>query len=115
MTLARGEVEAVGLLLGQRRGEEVVCNSLFRVDNRLKARELFETEPWHIVQAYTAAEAYGLEVVALFHTHASCPPAPSPLDVKGMRKWPLLWVIACPQEVRAWILRNEEVEEVPIG
>ncbi|MEM0341058.1 MAG: M67 family metallopeptidase [Acidilobaceae archaeon] len=110
--LAKGEVEAVGFLLGQKREGEIVCNSLFRAENKLKARDLFEIEPWHVVQAYVAAEAYGLEVVALFHTHTFCPPLPSPLDVKGMSKWPLPWIIACPQEVRAWIVRNGQVEEV---
>ncbi|MEM1873025.1 MAG: M67 family metallopeptidase [Acidilobaceae archaeon] len=112
--MARGGVEAVGLLLGSRREDAVECRALFRADNELKSGSLFEANPWHVVQAHLAAEAYGLEVVALFHTHSSCPPEPSPLDVEGMKRWPIPWVIACPSEVKAWTLRDGVLEELPV-
>lgn len=110
--LAGREKESVGFILGLRAGDVVECRALFRVDNISTSASLFEADPWQTVQAHRAAESYGLEVVALFHTHTSCPPSPSRLDYEGMARWPIPWVISCPGETRAWVLREGRLEEL---
>lgn len=112
--LAEREAETVGLILGVRRSDVIECKTLYRVDNLLSSRTLFEADPWQVVQAHIAAEAYGLEVVGLFHTHPSCPATPSERDVEGMRGWRIPWIIACRSEVRAWLLDGESIVEIPI-
>ncbi|MDM7274964.1 MAG: M67 family metallopeptidase [Thermoprotei archaeon] len=102
--MALGAWEATGFLVGSLEPSPVRVFGLYRVDNRLGSPLEFEGDPWQTVQAHVSAGNYGIQVVALFHTHTSCPPLPSSLDVKGMKLWPIIWVIACPGEIRAWRL-----------
>ncbi len=102
--MALGASEAVGFLVGLLEPSSVRVFALYRVDNRLGSLVEFEGDPWQTVQAHVSAENYRFNVVCLFHTHPSCPPLPSSLDFRGMKLWPLIWVIACPGEVRAWRL-----------
>ncbi len=107
-------VESVGFILGVRRGEVLEAMVLYRVDNELSSPVEFRANPWHVVQAHRVAELYKLEVIALYHTHPSCPPIPSSLDIKGMRLWPIPWIIACRGLVKAWRLGDGIVEEVEV-
>lgn len=102
--MASGASESTGFLVGSLEPSHARVFGLYRVDNRLGSPVEFEGDPWQTVQAHVAAGNYGIQVIALFHTHISCPPLPSSLDIRGMRLWPLIWVIACPGEVRAWRL-----------
>ena len=111
---ARGE-ESVGILVGRREGgEEIVVDYLYHASNIKHSSVEFEADPWHVVQAHVSAEKYGLDVVGVFHSHPSCPPAPSTMDVEGMKRWPLVWIIACPREVSAWRLASGRLERIPI-
>ncbi|MEN2999052.1 MAG: Mov34/MPN/PAD-1 family protein [Acidilobaceae archaeon] len=74
----------------------------------------FEAKGWHVVQAHISAERHGMEVIALAHTHPICPAVPSAADLRGMRYWPLVWIISCPGEVRGWVLRGGKAEEVEV-
>ena len=113
-TLARSEEETVGIVLGVSRLDEVSCMALFRVENRLSSPYRFEADHWQIVQAHETAKKYGLEVVALFHSHPSCPAEPSSLDVEGMRRWSMPWIIACRDEIRGWSIEEGRVVEVEV-
>ncbi len=105
---SRGE-EVVGLLVGRVEGDRVVVNYLYHASNIKHSIVEFEADPWHVVQAHVSADKYKLEVVGIYHSHPSCPPAPSHLDVEGMKKWPIVWVIACLHETSAWILRDNKL------
>lgn len=113
-SLAVGGVEVVGFLLGSRTGDVIEVKALYRVDNDLQSPVEFRANPWQTVQAHNVANLYNLDVVALYHTHPSCPPVASVLDVKGMRLWPIPWVIACRYEVKAWILEGDGVREIEV-
>jgi proteasome lid subunit RPN8/RPN11 len=109
-----GVVESVGFILGVRRGDELEAVIAYRVDNELGSPVEFRASPWQVVQAHGVAELYKLEVIALYHTHPACPPTPSRLDLKGMKLWPLVWVIACKGTVKAWRLEDGGVVEVEV-
>ncbi len=106
--------ERVALLLGKRSNSEVVVNAVFRVNNVRGSPVEFEGDPWQLVVAHKAAEKYGLDVVGVFHTHPACPASPSPSDLEGMKRWPYPWVIACPGDLRAWILEGGEAREIAV-
>ena len=76
----------------------------------------FRLDPEEVYAAVKAAEEAGLELVAIFHTHPGAP-IPSPLDLKHMRMWRVVWVIAnvYTAELRAWRMAGDRVEEVDIN
>ena len=95
------------------RGEEVLY--AYWAQNVKSSPFEFEAEGWHVVQAHISAERHGMEVIALAHTHPSCPAVPSPADLRGMKAWPIVWVISCQSEVRGWVLEGGKVKEVEIA
>lgn len=109
-----GVVESLGFILGVRREDELEAVVAYRVDNELESQVEFRASPWQVVQAHRVAELYKLEVIALYHTHPACPPTPSHLDLKGMKLWPLVWVIACKDTIKAWRLEDGGVMEVEV-
>lgn len=108
--LAGKKEEAVAMIVGAGKRGYVI----YLAKNLKRSPVEFEADPWNVVQAHVMAEKYGAEVIGILHTHPSCPPVPSEMDRRGMREWPIFWVIACPGEARAWRLRGEELEEVPL-
>ena len=112
---ALGGEERVGMLLGERKDDTVTVYALFRIDNIRGSKVEFEGDPWQIVVAHKSAENNGIDVVGVFHTHPSCPATPSIKDVEGMKKWPIVWVIACPGEIRAWMLSGGSPVEVEVS
>jgi len=114
--MAKGsKLEVCGLLLGVKEGETFRVLKAREIANRLKRQDVFEMEPLEMVGAIDEAEAEGLEVVGIFHSHLNCPPVPSERDLEGMRNWPVVWFIVTPEgEARAWILGEGGVEEVEI-
>jgi len=113
LALARRPGEQSGLLLGSRRGGVVLAAAFYPTRNLAGAPDRFLADPWDIVVAHEAADNMGLEVVAVFHTHPCGAAAPSALDVEGMKRWPLIWVIASPAGIRAW--RPGGPSEVPVS
>ncbi|BAN89974.1 M67 family metallopeptidase [Aeropyrum camini] len=112
--MALAQNEEAGLVIGAREGDTVHAYILYRTDNLKQSPREFESDPWQVVQAHRAAEKLGLEVLGVYHTHTSCPPDPSGKDVEGMKRWPGVWLIACPGEVKAWRLEGEEPVEVEL-
>ena len=110
---ATSREEKVGMLLGEVLEDSAIVRLMYWVKNVKSSPVEFEADPWQVVQAHEVASKHGLEVIAVFHTHPSCPAVPSQLDLRGMRLWPVLWVIACKDEVRAWIL-SDGLREVEI-
>ncbi|NJE53868.1 M67 family metallopeptidase [Thermococcus sp. 21S9] len=111
-------VEVCGFLLGRKEGPEKINFLVLeakQVRNRLDSPSAFEMEPEEMVKILDEAEAKGLEVVGIFHSHLKCPPVPSERDLEGMRNWPIVWLIITPErEVRAWVLGDGGIEEVKI-
>jgi len=106
-SLARlGGPERVGYLLG------IVGRNVFKAVALVMARNVggspveFEADPRDTLTAHYVAENLGLEVVGVFHTHPCGKPAPSQLDLRGMRLWPVPWVIATPSGLAAYLLEE---------
>jgi [CysO sulfur-carrier protein]-S-L-cysteine hydrolase len=74
----------------------------------------FSVDEMELIELYERAEARGLQIVGIFHSHPS-KPAPSSTDLQFMRINPIVWLIysSITHEFRAFILENE-LENVEI-
>ncbi|ACB40210.1 M67 family metallopeptidase [Pyrobaculum neutrophilum] len=105
----RPEAECAALLFGE--GETVKTWRWVR--NVLESPTAFRIDPEELYRAVTEAEEAGLALVAIFHTHPG-PPVPSPLDIRHMRLWPVVWVISdvYTWETAGWRLSEEGLVKV---
>ncbi|AFK22607.1 Mov34/MPN/PAD-1 family protein [Pyrococcus sp. ST04] len=105
-------IEICGFLLGK--GDEVY-EAVF-VSNRLNSPIEFEMDPEEMLKALEYAEKKNLEIVGIFHSHVYCPPFPSGKDLKGMKLWPVVWVIVTSSgEVKAWQMgKDGKIVEVEV-
>lgn len=102
--------EQVGFLLGTN------CRAVlvFPLRNTSSSPYEFTADPLDVISAHNLAEALGLQVLALYHTHPFGGATPSQKDVQGMGLWPIPWLIVSPSGARAWALVNGELVEVPL-
>lgn len=109
------KIEVAGFLLGTSSESSVRVEELVVGDNLDSSPYSFKLEPYAIIKCYELARILNLEVVALIHSHPA-PPYPSVKDIAGMRLWPIPWVIvdSTSMEFKAWMLRQDNVEEVSI-
>lgn len=105
------EVECVALLFGG--GCAVEWWKWVR--NALNSPHAFAVDPEELYAALVEGEGRGLELAAVFHTHAG-PPVPSAADLKGMAEWRVVWVIADARtwRVAAWRLEGGAPVEVAL-
>ncbi|NJE04896.1 M67 family peptidase [Thermococcus sp. M36] len=114
-TAKNSAAEVCGFLFGGTDGGSLTVKEIRFVTNRLNSPTAFEMEPLEMVEAIDGAEEGGLEVIGIFHSHLNCPPRPSGKDLRGMNLWPVVWLIVTPEgEARAWVLKDEGIEEVEI-
>ncbi len=107
-------VEICGFLFGTREGENLIVEEVRFIPNRLSG-DAFEMEPLEMVRAIDDAEKRGLEVVGIFHSHLKCPPRPSGRDLKGMRLWPVVWLIVDEKgNYGAFVLEGDKIREVEV-
>lgn len=109
------KVELCGFLLGHCRGEEVIVERFEPLENAASSPVCFEARAEDILRAHLLAEELGLEVVGIYHSHPA-PPSPSSLDLKGMERWPLVWLIVSSLDgsVGAFQLIEGSVTQVEI-
>jgi proteasome lid subunit RPN8/RPN11 len=82
--------EGAGLLLGSTRGEDRVAAELRPLRNsfsRESRGRRYEIAPEEIMAAEDEADALGLEVIGVFHSHPDHPAQASEFD----REWALPW------------------------
>jgi len=107
--------EICGFLFGRREGETFRVEEVSFLTNRLNSATAFEMEPIEMVEAIEGAEERGLEVVGIFHSHLKCPPRPSGRDLKGMRLWPVVWLIVDEKgDYGAFVLEGDRIREVGV-
>lgn len=112
--VAKKGSERVGVLIGAALGERLVVKVAYPVRNILHSKTEFLADPLGIISSYKLSEAYGLDVVGLYHTHPLGGPTPSSKDLYGMKLWPIPWVIASKNGMRAWLLKGEDLIEVKL-
>ena len=73
----------------------------------------FVADPMCVYKLFRYAEARGMEIVLLIHSHPA-PPNPSAEDLRGMRLWRIPWLIVSSLDgsYKVWILSNGELSEV---
>lgn len=103
------EAECVALLFGH--GE--IVKTWRWLKNVLESPTAFRLDPEELYRALTEAEEKGLSLLAIFHTHPG-PPTPSPIDLRYMKIWRVVWVISnvYTWETAAWRLDERGLVKV---
>ncbi|PCN50217.1 metalloprotease [Candidatus Geothermarchaeota archaeon ex4572_27] len=109
-------VEVCGLLIGRRRRGLVEVVRVVRARNVEPSPTSFKVPPEDLYRAMVEAEREGLEVVGVYHSHPA-PPHPSPTDLEGMARWPVVWLIISSLDgsARAYTLEGGLVSEVELS
>lgn len=115
--------EGCGLLLGRADGERRVVEHV-ALDNRRtadgRAARRYLIAPEDVRAVTRAAEARGLDVVGVYHSHPDVPPEPSAYDREQAWPWLEYLIVAVAEgaarEMRAWRLRDDRsgFEERPV-
>ncbi len=81
----------------------------------------FEIDPRELLELYSAIEAEGNALGAIYHSHVRSPPYPSQTDVNFAANWPgVEWIIVglapgAEPEVRSYLIEGGEIREVAIA
>jgi proteasome lid subunit RPN8/RPN11 len=94
----------IGFSLGEGPAETAVAVAFYAVGNMERSPVSFTADPLDTIAAHKAAWNLGLDVIAFYHTHPRGSATPSAEDAASMRRWPIIWVIGSPREVRAYKL-----------
>ncbi len=106
------EGEVCGFLLGELRGQCFEVRELYKAKNVSPARDVsFNVDPRDVYEAHAYAEEKGLDVVGIYHSHPE-PPSPSPMDLKCMEDWPVVWLIISSVDgsMAAYIAKRGSIE-----
>ena len=104
--------ESCALLAGEVKDmkiwKDIRVIEIFAVRNADQSVISFSVDEMELIKLYERAEAKGLQIVGIFHSHPSGP-TPSSTDVEFMRINPIVWLIysSNTHEFRAHILENE--------
>lgn len=119
MARRRAPREACALLVGRPGPEAAVVERVEEVSNADAAPETrFSVEAGELMAHYRGAEAEGLEIVGIFHSHPASGAVPSATDEAHMGANPVAWVIYSVRdgEMRAWAPDGHGgSSEVPVG
>lgn len=85
-------LESCALLAGRISNDDVVVNEVIVAKNADRSQITFSIEPSELLDAYNKAEALGLDIIAIFHSHPA-PAKPSSTDAKYMEINPIPWLI----------------------
>ncbi|WP_456369158.1 M67 family metallopeptidase [Geoglobus sp.] len=108
-----GEMERCGLFVG-RCGEDVEILEAHEVENLKASPVEFELNPVEVLKVFEQAEASGLEVVGVWHTHPMGRAEPSQKDVRGARAFPGVWAIIARGEIRWYFAGEKGFEEAEV-
>lgn len=73
--------EGCGLLLGRALAQDAVVSDVIASENVAHSAKVYEIDSRVLLQAYRRADADGLEVLGVFHSHTHSSAYPSPTDV----------------------------------
>lgn len=75
----------------------------------------FSIDPAELLNAYNLADAKGMEVAAIFHSHPA-KASPSSTDMMYMEINPVIWIIysTTQNEIRAFVAENQVIKEISI-
>ena len=108
-------LECCGFLVGRLNGEVGEVLRCLPLVNELASPTAFRSEPKSILQAFRLLRTEGLELLAIYHSHPSSPPTPSPQDLAQNTYGDAIpWIILGKGKVLAWSLRESEYSPVEL-
>jgi len=107
------EMERCGVLIGEKRGEEVVVREIVEFENEAESPFFFEIKPETLYDAWLRAKRSGMEVVAIFHTHPTGIGKISSRDVESLKNSGIPWVIVGMDGIKAY-LYDQGVKEIDV-
>ena len=118
LRLARSEprVECCGLLAGV----DGVITKIFPAKNALASPTAYEVAPQELFPLFRQMREEGLEHLGIYHSHPATENFPSPSDIELAGYPNLAYFIisplpAAPNPVRAFFIRDGQVEELEIA
>ncbi len=112
-------LEACGLLAGtvDERGTAAVT-TCYRTVNVAASARIYEVEPRGLLRADRAAEAAGLQLVGVYHSHTHTDARPSPTDIGQAPDPDWHYVLVSLRDihpsVRSWWIRDGRPTEEPV-
>jgi proteasome lid subunit RPN8/RPN11 len=114
--------ECCGLLVGVFGEEEKTkhvkeAKSMSNVFEKKERYHRFTIDPKEFMQAESAAEGRGLEIVGIYHSHPNAPAKPSEFD--KTHAWPSLSYLVMELregkivETKSWLLKDDRTEFEP--
>ena len=107
--------EGAGLILGDEVGERREAREILPLPNRREAGERgrrYEIDPLETLAAEDQADALGLKIIGVFHSHPDHPAAPSQTDLHFAVPWYSYLITSVrsgrAHESRAWRLDESE-------
>ena len=118
-TLDGYPLEACGLLGGtldqDGTARVVAC---YPTDNVAASARVYEVEPRGLLRADRAAEAAGLQLVGVYHSHTHTDGKPSPTDISQAPDPEWHYVLVSLRDVhpsvRSWRIRDGKITEEPV-
>lgn len=105
--------EACGILIGTINKSTAQVDKVMPVSSARRSRMGFELDSKDFNNAWEYARKNGKEIVGIYHTHPLAPAVPSFGDEKNMENFPMVWLIAGDDGVKAYI-RDKGVKAVKI-
>ena len=111
--------EACGLLVGIARGDHAWAHRFEPTENDARSARVYTIPPLAHLRIERAAEAEGLEVVGVMHSHTHTEAYPSPTDVEkaeALGDWHFIIVsLRQPEPVlRSYRIVRGNIEEEPV-
>jgi proteasome lid subunit RPN8/RPN11 len=117
--VAHARAEAPNECCGMIGGRDGSATSIHRARNAEESPLRYVIHPTDQLRIMEEIEARGEELAAIYHSHTGSPAYPSQTDINLAENWPDPLYVICSladrePEVRAFTIRDGEVEEVTL-
>ncbi|MEM2546305.1 MAG: M67 family metallopeptidase [Candidatus Bathyarchaeia archaeon] len=106
-------IEACGILVGEKRGQEKVVRKVYHTRNLLASPSAYQIDPLEQLRVFEEVELAGLDVVGFYHSHPLWDAFWSEADEEGSKHWvgySYLIVSLKTGKFSSYIRREEGVE-----
>jgi [CysO sulfur-carrier protein]-S-L-cysteine hydrolase len=112
-------LEACGLIAGSGAGDgSTSVTALYPTDNVARSARVYEVDPLAMLRADREAEAAGVALIGVYHSHTHTEAKPSPTDIGQAPDPDWHYVLVSLRDthpsVRSWSIREGQVEEEPL-
>ena len=112
-------LEACGLLAGPARDDgPAEVSAVFPTENLAASARVYEVEPRGLLRADREAEAAGLQLIGVYHSHTHTEAKPSPTDIAQAPDPGWHYVLVSLRDtapsVRSWRIEGGKIAEEPV-